>query len=505
MAVSATSVDPYNGSCYASPDVNSLTSMHLLGQQFHRQQQQQQQLHHHQQQQQQQEHDDTKYMQDDYNNCGSYRLPVPGECLQSLTSSYGAIQSGWKHPSSADIAETMHHHQQTMHSLWSSQQQSHHHMSGTADHMSAAYAMLNGAGGGYNPAATAAAIAATANGTCWRPAGIDGDSMLDPSVGDIPSDEDTPTSDDLEQFAKQFKQRRIKLGFTQADVGLALGTLYGNVFSQTTICRFEALQLSFKNMCKLKPLVQKWLEEADSTSGSPTSIDKIAAQGRKRKKRTSIEVTVKGALETHFLKQPKPTASDIGRLSEELQLEKEVVRVWFCNRRQKEKRMTPVAPGTVGPNGDLIPVQGIDRERLMHSGGSSPIGEGCSDQSDNSSGVGKCPSPGAMSSGYLQMNGANGSPGRLSSIVLVSHRPPIRRCIPSTDIILEQPPPDSPAAHPHAKHATLSTAASVVRHATFRPKLTTKFQTILISFSNAACQNRSPHSIVYVLYLIILK
>merc|ERR1719189_3527197 len=58
-------------------------------------------------------------------------------------------------------------------------------------------------------------------------------------------------SDDLESFAKQFKQRRIKLGFTQADVGLALGTLYGNVFSQTTICRFEALQLSFKNMCKL--------------------------------------------------------------------------------------------------------------------------------------------------------------------------------------------------------------------------------------------------------------
>jgi len=39
--------------------------------------------------------------------------------------------------------------------------------------------------------------------------------------GDL--EEDTPTSDDLEAFAKQFKQRRIKLGFTQADVGLALG------------------------------------------------------------------------------------------------------------------------------------------------------------------------------------------------------------------------------------------------------------------------------------------
>ena len=158
---------------------------------------------------------------------------------------------------------------------------------------------------------------------------------------DSHSDEDTPTSDDLELFAKQFKQRRIKLGFTQADVGLALGTLYGNVFSQTTICRFEALQLSFKNMCKLKPLLNKWLEEADSTTGSPTGIDKIATQGRKRKKRTSIEVSVKGALESHFLKCPKPSAQEINALADSLQLEKEVVRVWFCNRRQKEKRMTP--------------------------------------------------------------------------------------------------------------------------------------------------------------------
>ena len=116
-------------------------------------------------------------------------------------------------------------------------------------------------------------------------------------------------------------------------------------FSQTTICRFEALQLSFKNMCKLKPLLAKWLEEADNNNGAASGIDKLATQGRKRKKRTSIEVAVKGALENHFCKNPKPSAQEIGTLAENLGLDKEVVRVWFCNRRQKEKRMTASVTG----------------------------------------------------------------------------------------------------------------------------------------------------------------
>ena len=111
--------------------------------------------------------------------------------------------------------------------------------------------------------------------TCWEGPG---DPLGEPHHPDTPGCHWTGAHpDDLEQFAKQ-PSSYIKPGFTQADVGLALGTLYGNALSQTTICRFEALQLSFKNMCKLKPLLQKWLEEADSTSGSPTSIDKIGAR-----------------------------------------------------------------------------------------------------------------------------------------------------------------------------------------------------------------------------------
>ncbi|KAK0148783.1 POU domain, class 2, transcription factor 3 [Merluccius polli] len=165
----------------------------------------------------------------------------------------------------------------------------------------------------------------------------------------VPQQEEPSDLEELEQFAKAFKQRRIKLGFTQGDVGLAMGKLYGNDFSQTTISRFEALNLSFKNMCKLKPLLEKWLSDAensptDSMSSTTSLPPMIEGYGRKRKKRTSIETNIKLTLEKRFLDNPKPNSEEITLISESLSMEKEVVRVWFCNRRQKEKRIyCPVA------------------------------------------------------------------------------------------------------------------------------------------------------------------
>ncbi|XP_037402556.1 POU domain, class 2, transcription factor 2 isoform X2 [Pygocentrus nattereri] len=166
-----------------------------------------------------------------------------------------------------------------------------------------------------------------------------------------PHAEEPNDLEELEQFARTFKQRRIKLGFTQGDVGMAMGKLYGNDFSQTTISRFEALNLSFKNMCKLKPLLEKWLSDAetmaiDNMLPSPSSLSSPmlgfeGLPGRRRKKRTSIETNVRVALERNFMTNQKPTSEEILLMAEQLNMEKEVIRVWFCNRRQKEKRINP--------------------------------------------------------------------------------------------------------------------------------------------------------------------
>ena len=150
------------------------------------------------------------------------------------------------------------------------------------------------------------------------------------------SPEESCDLEELETFSKTFKHRRIKLGYTQGDVGLALGKLYGNDFSQTTISRFEALNLSYKNMCKLKPLLEKWLQDADKTVTDPASLTKVLtapdALGRRRKKRTSIETGIRGALEQAFQQNQKPNSKELSVLSNNLFMEKEVIRVWFCNR-----------------------------------------------------------------------------------------------------------------------------------------------------------------------------
>ncbi|XP_004555612.1 pituitary-specific positive transcription factor 1 [Maylandia zebra] len=159
-------------------------------------------------------------------------------------------------------------------------------------------------------------------------------SMRDPE--DAPA-MDSPQIRELEMFANDFKIRRIKLGYTQTNVGEALAAVHGSEFSQTTICRFENLQLSFKNACKLKAILAKWLDEAELAGALYN--DKIGMNERKRKRRTTISLGAKEALEHSFVEKSKPSSQEIARIAKSLHLEKEVVRVWFCNRRQREKRV----------------------------------------------------------------------------------------------------------------------------------------------------------------------
>uniref|UniRef100_A0A8C3YNB7 POU domain protein n=1 Tax=Catagonus wagneri TaxID=51154 RepID=A0A8C3YNB7_9CETA len=159
---------------------------------------------------------------------------------------------------------------------------------------------------------------------------------------------------EMEQLAKELRQRRMTLGYSQADVGFAVGALFGKVLSQTTICRFEAQQLSLANMWKLRPLLKMWLEQVDPKNLlGICKMERILQQARKRR-RASRERHIGNNLEELFLQCPKPTPQQISCIAGDLRLQKDLVQVWFCNRSRQGNRPSsdfyPLAEvGAAGP------------------------------------------------------------------------------------------------------------------------------------------------------------
>ncbi|XP_055384559.1 inhibitory POU protein [Condylostylus longicornis] len=150
------------------------------------------------------------------------------------------------------------------------------------------------------------------------------------AVASLHPDNDTDPRE-LEAFAERFKQRRIKLGVTQADVGKALANLKlpgVGALSQSTICRFESLTLSHNNMIALKPILQAWLEEAEAQARNKRrdpDAPSVLPAGEKKRKRTSIAAPEKRSLEAYFAVQPRPSGEKIAAIAEKLDLKKNVV------------------------------------------------------------------------------------------------------------------------------------------------------------------------------------
>jgi len=150
----------------------------------------------------------------------------------------------------------------------------------------------------------------------------------------------------VKQFAAEFKAARLRLGLTQTQVGQALTSNTseeGMAVSQSTICRFEKLEITALQVKKLLPALQSWLQEAKERhkQGLPVIVQE-AVDGRdnkKRKKRTVFNQETVNALNIEFDLQPSPSSQQLAFIAEKMGLDKETVRVWFCNKRQNLKKI----------------------------------------------------------------------------------------------------------------------------------------------------------------------
>ena len=84
--------------------------------------------------------------------------------------------------------------------------------------------------------------------------------------------------------------------------------------------------------------------------GIGLGVGVTGAAGDRKRKRTSITDAEKRSLEAYFAVQARPTSERISQIAERLLLRKNVVRVWFCNQRQKQKRLRFAQTAGVQPS-----------------------------------------------------------------------------------------------------------------------------------------------------------
>lgn len=121
--------------------------------------------------------------------------------------------------------------------------------------------------------------------------------------------------DEIREFAKAFKLRRLALGLTQTQVGQALSATKGPAYSQSAICRFEKLDITPKSAAKIKPVLEKWMQEAElkyadrlKTGSHQNFADLLGTENtKKRKRRTSFTPQALEILNEYFEKNTHPS------------------------------------------------------------------------------------------------------------------------------------------------------------------------------------------------------
>ncbi|XP_035164827.1 POU domain, class 6, transcription factor 1 isoform X4 [Oxyura jamaicensis] len=190
-----------------------------------------------------------------------------------------------------------------------------------------------------NPAPAAKAASAPVPITCSETPTVS-QLVAKPQAPNSGVEEDGINLEEIREFAKNFKIRRLSLGLTQTQVGQALTATEGPAYSQSAICRFEKLDITPKSAQKLKPVLEKWLSEAElrNQEGQQNLMEFVGGEpSKKRKRRTSFTPQAIEALNAYFEKNALPTGQEITEIAKELNYDREVVRVWFCNRRQTLK------------------------------------------------------------------------------------------------------------------------------------------------------------------------
>lgn len=89
---------------------------------------------------------------------------------------------------------------------------------------------------------------------------------------------------------------------------------------------------------RMRPVLEVFLQQKELDNSKNLKF------GKKRRRRTCFSQEAQEILNNHFNKNPKPSPEEIQVIANELGIEVNTVKVWFCNRKQNMKRQGQPIP-----------------------------------------------------------------------------------------------------------------------------------------------------------------
>lgn len=162
----------------------------------------------------------------------------------------------------------------------------------------------------------------------------------------------------LSEFAQRFKVERDRFGYSASSVNQQLAIRYGTSFSFGKIEQFEMQTLPLSEMMTIKQVLEWWLLDTARAGGmSEERVQELAKavsppRRELRKRRTAIDEHTRKILEEEFIRNSKPTPAQLQEIGNKLGIEKEVVKIWFANQRQKVRKQREKSGGEGSSSAD---------------------------------------------------------------------------------------------------------------------------------------------------------
>ena len=136
---------------------------------------------------------------------------------------------------------------------------------------------------------------------------------------------------DFNSFPTVFKDQRISLGYTQAEVSNNILHCTGYQITPTTISLLECNKLERKKVEILYPHLMEWM-----TSARP-QVYPLQLCGSRKKRKTFSNHELK-VLRGVFEQKSRPSPQEVREVACSLHLDPVIVKRWFSNHRRKTKK-----------------------------------------------------------------------------------------------------------------------------------------------------------------------